>query len=160
MKAIQKVLDQIREDEVVALTRDLVRIPSVYRPRDPDAVRREIEGLCRRVESAHPGTKAEWEPLGALRPPTKVAREEPLVRALGFAVRKVTGKAPRYGGVPGSTDGTILHTDLGIPFVTCGPGNRLIPHQVDEYVEIGELTDAAGSYAVAAFKFLEGAKHP
>jgi succinyl-diaminopimelate desuccinylase len=125
-----------------------------------DTVRRGIEGLCRRVESAHPGTKVEWEPLGALRPPTKVAREEPLVRALGFAVRSVTGKAPRYGGVPGSTDGTILHTELGIPFVTCGPGNRLIPHQVDEYVEIGELTDAARIYAVAAFKFLEGAKHP
>ena len=25
---------------------------------------------------------------------------------------------------------------LGIPIVTCGPGNRLIPHQVDEYVEV------------------------
>jgi len=31
---------------------------------------------------------------------------------------------------------------------------------VDEYVEVGELTDAARIYAVAAFKFLEGAKHP
>jgi len=125
---------------------------------DGDEVRREIESLCRRVESAHPGIKAEWEPLGALRPPTKVAREEPVVRALGFAVRKVTGKAPRYGGVPGSTDGTILHTELGIPIVTCGPGNRLIPHQADEYVEVRELTDAARIYAVAAFKFLEGSE--
>ena len=37
MKAIQKVLDQIHDAEGVALTRDLVRIPSVYRPTDPDA---------------------------------------------------------------------------------------------------------------------------
>ena len=85
-----------------------------------------------------------------------MAREEPLVQALGLAVKKVTGKAPRYGGVPGSTDGTILRTELGIPIVTCGPGNRLIPHQVDEYVEIRELVDAASIYAVAALKFLEG----
>lgn len=123
---------------------------------DGDGVHQEIERLCRRVEAAHPGIKVEWEPLGALRLPTKVAREEPLVRALAFAVKQVTGRAPRYGGVPGSTDGTILHTELGIPIVTCGPGNRLIPHQVDEYVEVGELADAARIYAVAAWKFLEG----
>jgi len=123
---------------------------------DGDGVRGEIDGLCRRVESAHPGIKVEWEPLGALRPPTKGAREEPLVQALGWAVKKVTGRAPRYGGVPGSTDGTILHTELGIPIVTCGPGNRLIPHQADEYVETRELVEAARIYAVAALKFLEG----
>ena len=50
-------------------------------------------------------------------------------------VKQATGRAPRYGGVPGSTDGTILRMELGIPIVTCGPGDRLIPHQVDEYVE-------------------------
>ncbi len=123
---------------------------------DADGVRREIEGLCRRVETAHPGIKVEWEPVGPLRLPTKVARDEPLVQALAFAVKRITGKAPRYGGVPGSTDGTILRTELGIPIATCGPGNRLIPHQVDEYVEVKELIDAARIYAVAALKFLEG----
>ena len=29
--------------------------------------------------------------------------------------------------------------ELGIPIVTCGPGSRLIPHQVDEYVEAKEV---------------------
>ena len=58
-------------------------------------------------------------------------------------VRQATGRAPRFGGVPGSTDGTILRMTLGIPIVTCGPGHRLIPHQVDEHVEVGELVDAA-----------------
>src|SRR3989449_8207899 len=38
----------------------------------------------------------------------------------------------RFSGVPGSTDGTILRTTLGIPIVTLGPGNRLIPHQRSE----------------------------
>ncbi len=123
---------------------------------DGDGVRREIEGLCRQAESAHPGIKAEWKPLGPVRLPTKVARAEPVVRALAAAIKEVTGKAPRFGGVPGSTDGTILRTELGIPIVTCGPGNRLIPHQVDEYVETRELLEAARIYAVAALKFLEG----
>jgi len=70
-------------------------------------------------------------------------------------VRKATGQAPRYGGVPGSTDGTILRMELGIPIVTCGPGNRLIPHQVDEYVEVRELVEAAKIYAASALKYLE-----
>jgi succinyl-diaminopimelate desuccinylase len=46
--------------------------------------------------------------------------------------------------------------ELGLPIVTCGPGNRLIPHQVDEYVETGELFDAAKIYAASALRFLEG----
>jgi succinyl-diaminopimelate desuccinylase len=44
---------------------------------------------------------------------------------------------------------------LGIPIVTCGPGNRLIPHQVDEYVEAGELIEAARIYVASALNFLE-----
>jgi succinyl-diaminopimelate desuccinylase len=72
------------------------------------------------------------------------------------AVRQVTGRTPRYGGVPGSTDGTILRTELGIPIVTCGPGKRFIPHQVNEYVDIGELVEAARIYAASALNFLEG----
>jgi succinyl-diaminopimelate desuccinylase len=71
-------------------------------------------------------------------------------------VKKATGRAPRYGGVPGSTDGTILRMELGLPIVTCGPGNRLIPHQVDEFVEVQQLVDAARIYAASAMKFLEG----
>jgi succinyl-diaminopimelate desuccinylase len=45
--------------------------------------------------------------------------------------------------------------ELGIPIVTCGPGNRLIPHQVDEYVETAELRDAARLYAATALDYLE-----
>jgi succinyl-diaminopimelate desuccinylase len=57
--------------------------------------------------------------------------------------------------VPGSTDGTILRMELGIPIVTCGPGNRLIPHQVDEYVEVEGIINSARIYAAASLKYLE-----
>jgi succinyl-diaminopimelate desuccinylase len=39
--------------------------------------------------------------------------------------------------------------------VTCGPGNRLIPHQVDEYVDVGELVDAAKIYVASSLNFLK-----
>ena len=85
---------------------------------------------------------------------------EPLVRAMVRGVRQATGRAPRFGGVPGSTDGTILRMTLGIPIVTCGPGDRLIPHQVDEHVEVAELVDAARIYVASALNFLKRVSEP
>jgi len=70
-------------------------------------------------------------------------------------VRQATGHAPKFGGVPGSTDGTVLRMELGIPIVTCGPGNRLIPHQVNEYVEVASVVDAARIYGASALNYLE-----
>ena len=121
-----------------------------------DELHAELDGLCRAAEVAVPGIKVEWEPVNAFRLATKVDKNEPIVQAMIAGVRKATGRAPRYGGVPGSTDGTILRMELGLPIVTCGPGNRLIPHQVDEYVEVQELVEAARIYAASALKFLEG----
>jgi succinyl-diaminopimelate desuccinylase len=122
---------------------------------DAEGMRGELEALCRKAEAAVPGVKLEWEPVNAFRLATSVDRAEPIAQAMMHGVRKATGRAPRYGGVPGSTDGTILRMELGIPIVTCGPGNRLIPHQVDEYVEVQELVEAARIYAASALKYLE-----
>jgi len=120
-----------------------------------EGIQAELEALCRAAEAAVPGVKLEWDAVNAFRLATKVEKSEALVQAMIHGVRKATGSAPRYGGVPGSTDGTILRMELGIPIVTCGPGNRLIPHQVDEYVEAKEVIDAARIYAAAALKYLE-----
>jgi succinyl-diaminopimelate desuccinylase len=121
---------------------------------DAAAVAKEIDEACRRAMEACPDARVEWQPVNGFRLATRVERSEPLARAMAWAVRRVTGKPPRYGGVPGSTDGTILRMMLGIPIVTCGPGNRLIPHQADEYVEVTEVVDAARIYVASAMRFL------
>ena len=122
---------------------------------DEPTLQEAIETMCRDVASSCAGVTVDWKPVNGYRLATRVEREEPLVAAMTKAVRQATGRAPRFGGVPGSTDGTILRTALGIPIVTCGPGHRLIPHQVDEYVEVRELCDAARIYAAAALNFLQ-----
>jgi succinyl-diaminopimelate desuccinylase len=43
---------------------------------------------------------------------------------------------------------------LGIPIVTCGPGDRRIPHQADEYVEVAALVEAARIYVASALNYL------
>jgi succinyl-diaminopimelate desuccinylase len=122
---------------------------------DAAAVSAEIDRACRAAAEAVPGVTVEWRPVNGFRPATRVGREEPLVRAMTWAVKAATGRRPVFGGVPGSTDGTILRETLGIPIVTCGPGHRLIPHQVDEHVEVAELVDAARIYVASALKYLE-----
>lgn len=122
---------------------------------DEAAVALEVDRACAKAAEHHPGVSVTWKAVNGFRLATRVERSEPLVRAMAAGVREATGRAAKFGGVPGSTDGTILRMTLGIPIVTCGPGNRLIPHQVDEYVEVAELADAARIYVASALRFLE-----
>lgn len=90
------------------------------------------------------------------RPATETPRDDPLVGALERAYPLILNEAPRYGGVPGATDGTFLAAWAKIPIVTVGPGLRTIPHQLDEYVETKDMVKAAKLYAAAAVFFLQG----
>ena len=89
-----------------------------------------------------------------VRAPTATDRAEPIVKALAESFTTLTGAAPIYGGVPGSTDGTILNARKGIPIVTCGPGDIYIPHHIDEWVSVDEIKLAARMYGLAAIRYL------
>ena len=119
-----------------------------------DDIRTELEAVCH-AAAGQSGLKVEWEPVNAFRLATKVDPSEALVQAMIRGVKQATKRAPRYGGVPGSTDGTILRMELGIPIVTCGPGDRLIPHQVDEFVSADQVVEAAKIYVASALNYLE-----
>ncbi|MBM4413269.1 MAG: M20 family metallopeptidase [Chloroflexi bacterium] len=88
------------------------------------------------------------------RPSTEISATHPLVQSLQYAHERVYGERPPYGGVPGSTDGTIIMRDAGVPVVVYGPGGKRIPHQPNEYVEINEVKHAAEVYIHAALHFL------
>lgn len=88
------------------------------------------------------------------RPWTQTQADDPLVAALESVYAGVFGTAPRYGGVPGATDGTFLWAWRDIPVVTVGPGDRTIPHQVDEFVRLSEVVASARLYAAAAVTYL------
>jgi succinyl-diaminopimelate desuccinylase len=92
------------------------------------------------------------------RPPVDTPIEHPVVAALAGAHVAVTGVEAVYGGVPGTTDGTILTARGGVPSVVYGPGGKWIAHQADEYVEVEEIVRYARVYAEAARLFLNGAQ--
>jgi succinyl-diaminopimelate desuccinylase len=144
----------VAQNNVIPATAELRLDVRLTPDLEPGGVLRAIEDLARDTERRCPGARLTVEPVEAPRPATRVERGETVVEALEWAVRQAGGRRPVFGGVPGSTDGTILRTALGIPIVTFGPGNRLIPHQVDERVPVSELVEAARCYAAAAVRFL------
>lgn len=85
---------------------------------------------------------------------TRTDPGDPVVRAADWATRTVWGKPPEYGGVPGATDGTYLWALKNIPIITMGAGDREVPHQVDEWVNLNQLIDTARIYALTALNYL------
>ena len=90
------------------------------------------------------------------RPATDTPPDAAIVQAVTLGL-ELTGQPLRFGGVPGATDGTFLSAWAGVPIVTLGPGERSIPHQLDEYVSVQAMIDAARIYAASAVLFLERA---
>ncbi len=119
----------------------------------PEELTARLEALLHTAAAADPRLRAILRVL-EVRHPTATDPNAPVVQALAAAYGDLTGQPPSYGGVPGSTDGTILHAQKGIPIVTCGPGDIHIPHHVDEWVSIAEIKLAARLYALAAARFL------
>ncbi len=121
---------------------------------DEAPIAAEIDRACSAARAVCPEATVEWQPVNGYRLATEVDAAEPLVRAMVEGVKQATGRRAKFGGVPGSTDGTILRMTRGIPIVTCGPGHRLIPHQVNEHVEIAQLVEAARIYVASAINYL------
>lgn len=88
------------------------------------------------------------------RPPVATPLDHPVVTCLAEAHEEVTGEPAPYGGVPGTTDGTILARDGGLTTVVYGPGGKWIAHQADEYVEVDNVVRCARVYVSAAHRFL------
>ena len=128
---------------------DIRTLPNI----DHAALIARIAALMDAVSAEHPAYRFTLELLDD-RPATEVPVRHPLVQAVVAAHRRVYGVAPAYGGVPGSTDGTILTRERGIPVVVYGPGDKRIPHQPDEFVELDEVVRAARVYIIAALTFL------
>lgn len=114
-----------------------------------------LEGIVSRFSAEDQDFDATLEVIEE-RPPTETPTDEPLVRAMDRAYRALTGEDPRYDGVPGATDGTFLDAWSGIPIVTTGAGGREVPHQVDEWVDEGELLKTARLYAATAMHYAHG----
>jgi succinyl-diaminopimelate desuccinylase len=129
-------------------TLDIRTVPG----QDHETLKQEIQHIFDCLAKDDPDFKADFEVIED-RPWTETDKEEPVVKAVAKAVKAVLKKEPVYNGVPGATDGTFLHV-AGVPIVTIGAGDREVPHQIDEYVDVDELAETTEIYRLAALNFL------
>lgn len=128
---------------------DIRSLPAITHAELINAIWQEIAGL----RTEHPEYCFEVETIDD-RPATETAIDDPVVQAVIAGHQQVYGCLPAIGGVPGATDGTILWRDRAIPVVVYGPGDKHIPHQPDEFVELDEVVRAAKVYIIAALTYL------
>jgi succinyl-diaminopimelate desuccinylase len=120
---------------------------------DHDAVRRQLRHILAELAAQDEDFSADIDFIED-RPVVGITRDEPIARISAEAFREITGREPTWNGVPGATDGTFLSAWKKIPCLVNGPGPRHVPHQVDEYVEVGEIVEAARIYVLSASRFL------
>lgn len=130
-------------------TLDIRTVPG----QEHDTLKKQIQDILDNLSKENDEFRADMEVIEE-RPWTETSKDEPVVKSIAKAYNMVTGKEPVYNGVPGATDGTFLHCLKGIPVITTGAGDRLIPHQADEYVEIDELVETTKMYALTAMLYL------
>lgn len=140
-------LNVIPADSLVAL--DIRTVPG----QEDEKLIGQIAKLFEDIKSRDENFRAEMEVIEK-RPCTHTDKDEPIVRAVDSAYRKIVGGDPIYNGVPGATDGTFLWAWKDIPLVVTGSGRRDIPHQRDEYVDIDQLIETTKIYAQAIVNFL------
>lgn len=138
----------------VVVAVDIRTVPGV----DHAELRGQLDRLVTEVADAQ-GLSGELTVLDD-RPPVDTPRDHPVITALAAAHREVHGADARFGGVPGTTDGTILTRDAGVATVVYGPGGKWIAHQVDEYAEVSDIADCAAVFAAAARIFFTDADDP
>jgi succinyl-diaminopimelate desuccinylase len=130
------------------LALDIRTVPGV----DHEELHARIRSILEQLESEEDQFSSSYEIIDD-RPWTATDPNSSIVKALEAAHPFSLARAPKYGGVPGTTDGTFLHK-AGVPIVTVGPGDREIPHQVNEFVRLEELISSARLYAATIATFL------
>jgi len=87
------------------------------------------------------------------RPALETASTELIVQELQRVVFEGNERNKRVVGVPYWTDGAVLAHSGSIPTCIFGPGNILVAHSPDEYVNVEDVLRAGEMYASVAQRF-------
>ncbi|MBS4190902.1 peptidase [Bacillus sp. FJAT-49705] len=97
--------------------------------------------------------KIEW--FGGRWLPGNLEASHPLIETISECFQKVKQTRPVVEASPWGTDGGILSTVAGTPVVVFGPGVTEVAHDVNEYISINEVFEAAEIIALTLLKWCE-----
>ena len=102
-------------------------------------VSRELETACERIRTRVASFRGEVAETFA-QPPSDVATDAPIVRALGRALGDCD-ETTHIAGMTAWTDAALLN-DAGIPAICFGPGDIRLAHAAEEWIPIKEIERA------------------
>jgi len=116
-----------------------------------EQVKKEVEEHVTRFAQTDPWLrehppKVEWWDFWW--PAYDVPADAPICKAVAAAYEAALGEPAKLYGFAAVDDAFFLN-EAGIPTVGIGPGHLRNAHSANEYVEIGELVDAAKVYALS-----------
>jgi acetylornithine deacetylase len=83
----------------------------------------------------------EW--FGLLYEPAETNEDHPLVMTAAHCFKQMLGKDPVINGFEAGTDMRLLSNNYGVPGIMFGPGDIMMAHAPNEYVEIEKLINNA-----------------
>ena len=118
---------------------------------NPGRVIDEIIGVIDQLKAKDKDLKATITRL-LTEDPVEISKDEPIVKTLNQSIKAALGVEAKIGGMIGTNDSRFL-IKKGIPTVVCGPGISTQSHNIDEYVEINAIVNAAKAYALLMSRF-------
>jgi acetylornithine deacetylase/succinyl-diaminopimelate desuccinylase family protein len=118
---------------------------------DSEAAVRQIQDLLQKMKKEDRTLDLETKVL-MMEGPVEIPQNEPIVTILNQGLEDIFGAKSRIGGMIGANDSRML-IKRGIPSAVCGPGITTQSHNVDEYVEIEAVLNAAKAYALLMTRF-------
>lgn len=85
-------------------------------------------------------------------PEYSISEEESIVRALANSYKQIFSKEPKVAGFIAVSDAVFIYRS-GIPTVIFGPGNLLLAHSTNEYIELSEILSASKILALTILNF-------
>ena len=113
----------------------------------------QIKGIVEKLKEEDSALNAEAKAL-LTEGPVEISQDEPIVTIFNQGIEDAFGVKAKIGGMIGANDSRLLIRE-GIPAVVCGPGITTQSHNIDEYVEIDAVVNAAKAYALLMGRFCE-----
>ena len=116
-------------------------------PADTECSLRRFKDAIKQLETEAPDLNVGDFEIYERRDPVEADFNHPAVKTMKSCIRDVTGKDPTLGAALSAGD--QYHTlKAGIPGIWTGPGDINILHQMDEYIDLDEVVQAAKIYAL------------
>lgn len=115
---------------------------------------KELEDILQEIKNEIKDFSCEYK-VTTYCPPGLISPEDKLAKDMQYSINPANPDEVELGYMLGTCEASLVTQYMGIPVIICGPGAIQQAHTENEFVEIGQLTQASKVYAKFIIKYLE-----